>query len=196
MQQNITTKIREYLPEINVNELNFDTDKNEQIHAKHLDHFTENIQNWSHAILEKAKLPTTANEANALTTKYSLDTNEGCALRIVVELDSLNKSVAIQDASTAALASMKLLEVVWHSSLFRNAERNSRKEAAKSGATATPRDSAVQASKGDNINLYQNTINDLKDKYPHCNVNALRLLAATRLNVSKQELDDLNITPQ
>ena len=193
MQQNITTKIREFLPEVNVNELNFEANENEQKYSKHLTHFTESVQNWSHTILEKAKLPTAANEASALTTKYSLDTNLGCALRMVVELESLNKSVSNQDASTAALASMKLLEAVWSSSLFRNAEKNSKKEAAKNSSVdivTTSNDS------NDDKELYQKTINDLKVKYPHCNVNALRLLAATRLNVSKQELDDLDISPQ
>ncbi len=117
MQQNISKKVREYLPEISANDINFDTE--EHPYANDLNQFIESMRVWSHTVLENAKLPVNVSEANALMTKYDLDTNVGCALQMVVELDSINKSVENQDASTAALASMKLLEAVWHSSIFR-----------------------------------------------------------------------------
>jgi hypothetical protein len=196
MQQHIAMKIREYLPEINASEINFD-EKSAQPYAENLKHFTESILTWSHTILEKAKLPTLAHEAKPLVNKYSIESDEGCALRMVIELDALNSSLANRDAGTAALASMKLLENVWYSSLFKiDKQQNSQKvestATANSPAVAATKQSANNSSK----QLYQETINNLKDKYPHCNVNALRLLAATRLNVSKQELDDLEITPE
>ena len=202
IQQNIAIKIREYLPEINANDISFD-DSNSLPYVKDLTQFTDNIQNWSHTVLEKAKLPTAAHEAKALTTKYSLECNEGCALRMVIELDAVNSSLQIGDASTAALASMKLLEAVWHSSIFQVEEKssaiqentNSADAQAKSPKPTQIPDKTPRVENGNN-NLYQSTINDLKGKYPHCNINALRLLAATRLNVSKQELDDLDIKPQ
>lgn len=196
MQQNLTSKIHNYLPEVNVNEISFETD--EQPYAKDLQQFTENIQIWSNTVLEKAQLPTAVNEAKALTTKYNLDTNVGCALQMVVELDAVTKSVENQDAATAALASMKLLEAVWRSSIFRNANDSGIhkvKDNTATKTTASISDTAVKKETENKINHYQNTINELKENYPHCNVNALRLLAATRLNVTKQELDDLNITP-
>ena len=197
MQQNLITKIREYLPEIDVNALSFDID--EHPYENDLDQSIENIKIWSHTVLEKAKLPIAVSEAKALTTKYGLETNEGCALQMVVELDAVNKSIENKDASTAALASMKLFEAVWHSSILRDANdsgihRTSKKEAKASDAT--PNKISDKKSPDQKLKHYQKTINDLRDKYPHCNVNALRLLAATRLNVSKQELDDLEISPQ
>ena len=94
MQQNLIPKIREYLPEIDVNELIFDND--EHPYENDLDHSIESIKIWSHTILEKAKLPIAVSEAKALTTKYGLDTNEGCALQMVVELDAVNKSIENQ----------------------------------------------------------------------------------------------------
>ena len=199
MQQNIAKKIREYLPEINVNEISFDADKSNQPYEKDLNQFTENIQIWSHTILEKAKLPTLAHEAKALSIKYGLESNEGCALRMVIELDAINSSLENQDAGTAALASMKLLEAVWHSSIFRSEDGHNAPKVNANVTVNSPAGSSPTITKtkdDNNKKLYQDTINDLKDKYPHCNVNALRLLAATRLNVSKQELDDLDITPQ
>lgn len=198
MQQNIAIKIREYLPEINASEISFD-EKNTQPYDKDLKQFTESIQNWSHSVLEKAKLPTAAHEARALAIKYGLESDEGCALRMVIELDAINSSLENRDAGTAALASMKLLESIWYSSIFRVASQSTAAKAPaaiNTSAPAAPTSKPIQASEDKNMQLYQETINGLKEKYPHCNVNALRLLAATRLNVSKQELDDLNITPE
>ena len=196
MQQNLTNKVYKYLPELNVNEISFETD--EQPYTEDLQQFTENIQIWSNTVLEKAQLPTAVSEAKALTTKYGLDSNEGCALQMVVELDAVTKSVENQDAATAALASMKLLEAVWHSSIFRNdsdSDIHKVKDKTATKTTTSISDTAVKKETDDKIKQYQNTINELKENYPHCNVNALRLLAATRLNVTKQELDELNITP-
>lgn len=198
MQQNIAIKIREYLPEINASEINFD-EKNTQPYEKDLNQFTENIKNWSHTVLEKAKLPTVVHEARALANKYGLDSDEGCALRMVIELDAINSSLENRDAGTAALASMKLLESVWYSSIYRvESQASSAKNPATTKAvnTVSPTSKTTQTAADKNMQLYQETINGLKEKYPHCNVNALRLLAATRLNVSKQELDDLDITPE
>jgi len=204
VQENIAIKIREYLPEINANDISFD-DNSSLPYAKDLTKFTESIQTWSHTILEKAKLPTVAHEAKALIAKYGIESNEGCALRMVIELDAVNSSVENHDASTAALASMKLLEAVWHSSIFQITDNinitksNTNLIDANSGSQSEPPKqnlTPAQQENDKNRKLYQDTINDLKDKYPHCNVNALRLLAATRLNVGKQELDDLDITPE
>ena len=196
MQHNLTTEIQKYLPEVNVNEISFETD--EHPYTKDLQQFTENIQIWSNTVLEKAELPTAVNEARALSTKYGLDTNEGCALQMIVELYAVSKSVENQDAATAALASMKLLEAVWHSSIFRNANDSGIhkvKDNTAKNTTTSITDTAVKKETDKKLKHYQSTINELKENYPHCNVNALRLLAATRLNVTKQELDDLDITP-
>jgi hypothetical protein len=46
------------------------------------------------------------------------------------------------------------------------------------------------------IDTYSAAMNALKKKYPHCTVNALRLLLSNKLNVSKQRLDDLDIRPE
>ena len=197
MHQHIEKKIREYLPEINAKELSFDNTDSHP-YENNLKQFSENILIWSHTILEKSKLPTLAHEAKPLTHKYSVESDEGCALRIVVELDALKSSVENRDAGTAALASMKLLENVWYSSIFRMEDALGSSIISKNTSTVTTSNASHSATTKDdeNIQLYQETINNLKSKYPHCNVNALRLLAATRLNVSKQDLDDLDIRPE
>jgi len=195
IQQQIATMICEYLPEINGNEISID-EGNAHLYEKDLNQFTQSIQNWSYTVLEKAKLPTLTHEANLLINKYSVETDEGCALRMVIELDALNISLKNRDAGTAALASMKLLENIWYSSIFRiDDQKNTPKT--ETATTDTPAVATAKQTASDvNTQLYQETINSLKEKYPYCNVNALRLLAATRLNMSKQELDDLDITAE
>jgi len=202
MQQDLATAVHSYLPEINASEINLDEQSVNQNYISGLNQFTEKVHSWSHAVLDKAKLPTTPHEAKALTTKYKLNSNEGCALHMVIELDSIKKSIAQNDASTAALACMKLADAVWHSSIFRNPSKPQKVAARPTTSTSKPKikkpvNVVVPPNQDDeNITLYQNTINELQGKYPNCNVNALRLLAATRLNISKQELDELDISPK
>ena len=194
-QQHIEKIIREHLLKISGNEIN-SYESTTHSFENDLNQFTKSIQNWSHTVLEKAKLPTLAHEANPLINKYSVESDEGCALRIVIELDALNISLKNRDAGTAALASMKLLENIWYSSIFRTGnQKNTSKVAADTTNTFAVTD-AKKTAIGSNTKLYQETINDLKEEYAHCNISALRLLAASRLNVGKQELDDLNITPE
>jgi len=195
IQQHIATIIREYLPKINSNEISFD-ESNAHLFEKDLNQFTQSIQNWSHTVLEKVQLPTLAHEANPLINKYSIETDEGCALRMVIELDALNISLKNRDAGTAALASMKLLENIWYSSIFRIDNQQNTPKASSATANTPAVSTAKQTASDGNTKLYQETINSLKEKYAHCNVSALRLLTATRLNVGKQELDDLDITPE
>ncbi len=214
MQQDLANVVHSYLPEINASEINFVEEANSQPYVDSLSQFTEKIHGWANTVLENAKLPTNAHEARALTTKYLMDSNEGCALHMVIELDSIKKSLAQNDATTAALASMKLADAVWHSSIFRNI--NEKQEIVEQKAKPTPAPAprtkpntsapaqtvksnaspVINDQDAEKIALYQSTMNDLKGKYPNCNVNALRLLAATRLNTSKQELDELDISPE
>jgi len=197
IQQHIANKIREYLPEIHAEDISFDENA-VQPNIKDLKKFSDSIQTWSHTVLEKEKLPTLAHEAQPLINKYSIETDEGCALRMVIELNSLNMSLKNKDAGTAALASMKLLEHIWNSSIFR-IDQDATTKTNNKASDKSPANEAINhtnTATQTTQNLYQETINNLKEKYPHCNVNALRLLAATRLNVSKQKLDDLDITPE
>lgn len=194
-QQHIEKTIREHLLKINGNEISF-YESTTHPFEKDLNQLTKNIQNWSHTVLGKAELPTLAHEANPLINKYSVETDEGCALRIVIELDALNISLKNRDAGTAALASMKLLENIWYSSIFRTDNQRSTPKVATDTTNTSAVTNAKQTTSNSNTKLYQETINNLKEEYSHCNISALRLLAASRLNVGKQELDDLNITPE
>lgn len=194
MQQNIIKEVLQWLPEIDPCKIELDSSSAEKNFRQDINKITEKIHTWAISILEKANLPSTSHEAKPLLTKYDPISDEGCALNIVIELDAMQASIRNTDSNTAALTGMKLFEAIWNRAITKMYEpkQDSKNQQDK------PKDSLLATSKEnkDNIKLYQKTINELKVKYPHCNVNALRLLASTRLNVTKQQLDDLRISPQ
>ena len=190
MQQQAHSNLQQWLPEINPCKIELESSSAEKFFRQEIDEVIEKIHAWATSILEKANLPSTSHEAKELLGKYDTSSNEGCALHVVIELDAMQASIRNTDANTAAITGMKLIETIWKRELVKINQPNQRHSKQKNDLLAN------QEGSEENIELYQETINELKRKYPHCNVNALRLLASTRLNVTKQQLDDLNITPQ
>ena len=156
----------------------------------------ENIYSWAISMLEKVKLPTDPEKIKPILDQHEVSSDEGCALNIVIEYEAMLASLKNNDANTAAITSMKMLEMLWQRAVTKN--KVSVKHQEKDENSSQIQDSMIQRSEGsdEDIALYQNTINDMHNKYPNCNINALRLLVATRLNVSKQQLDELDISPE
>ncbi len=192
MQQYILSEVQQWLPEIDACQIDLENSSVEKQHHQELTQIIENLLNWATTILEKANLPSTSHEAKALLNKYSHTSDEGCALHIVIELDALQASLRNIDSNTAAISGMKLFETIWKRAITtkHQPKQESNTKQKKDNLLSTSQESE------ENLKLYQKTINELKTKYPHCNVNALRLLASTRLNVTKQKLDDLGISPE
>lgn len=193
MQQNAISEVQQWLPEIDPCQIELANGSVEGGYRQNLNQITEKIRTWAMDVLEKANLPSAPNEAKALLEKYDVDSNEGCALHVVIELDAMDASIHNTDANTAAITGMKLFEAIWQHAVTTMHQGNADKKESKENMQLYQ--DTVQENE-ENLQLYQDTINELKKKYPHCNVNALRLLASTRLNVTKQRLDDLNISPQ
>ncbi len=198
MHQNTIDQVSSWLPKLEASKVDL-TSANDEFEQA-FDKSIEQIHSWAATILQKNNLPSSVNEAKALLKKYEPDSEEGSALRCIVELDAMQVSVNIGDASTAAITSMKLLEAIWQHAITKKDEPIEKKAPPKKAKTTKKKKTNVQGSSiidaHDQIRKYQETINELKDKYPHCNVNALRLLVATRLNVPKQLLDELGISPE
>ena len=192
MQQNIINEVQQWLPDMDPCEIELDSSSVEKECQQALNQITEKIQGWAMSILENANLPSAPNEAKALLRKYDPASDEGCAMQIVIEIDALQASVRNTDSNTAAITGMKLFEAIWNRAITKvpQQKRNTNIQTNKNNLLLNQDESE------ENIQLYQATINELKAKYPHCNINALRLLASTRLNVTKQQLDDLDIRPQ
>lgn len=196
MQQNVISEIQQWLPEIDPCQIELTNGLTEEKHQKDLNEIAENIHAWAIPALEKAELPITPHEAKALLEKYPASSNEGCALQVIIEIDALQASISNTDANTAALAGMKLFDAIWQHAITavqQEAAPQIDEQDSKDNKQSLP---ASQEESEENIQLYQTTINELHQKYPHCNINALRLLASTHLDITKQQLDDLEISPQ
>lgn len=196
MRQDTINEVKKWLPELNPCDIDFQNTHDEESNLLVVNQATEFIRVWAESILTDANVPTSSSEAKSLIERFDPTSDEGCALRIIIELDAMQSSLDNSDAHTAAITGMKLFEAVWRRKLKRLREQRAAEAATKK--TGIKKNTIIeQADESDeNIKLYQKTINELKRKYPHCNVNALRLLASTRLNVTKQQLDDLDISPK
>ena len=62
---------------------------------------SENIYNWAISQLEKAKLPTDSKKIRPILNDYEVTSDEGCALRIILEYDAMQASLKNNDANTA-----------------------------------------------------------------------------------------------
>lgn len=194
MDQNAINEVAQWLPDLDPCEIDLSTSPTEENYQIQLIDITENIHAWAISVLEKASLPIASNEVNTLIDKYDVSTDEGCALHILVELEAMRTSLKNTDANTAVITGMKVFEAIWKRAIAKyhqTAIQDNEQETEYENAEAID-----EGNKYEDIALYQETIDELNKKYPHCSINALRLLASTRLNVTKQQLDDLGISPQ
>ena len=190
MQQDTINKVNKWLPDLDPCDINFDSTSDEDSNLIVINQATDHIRIWAESILADANVPTASHEAKSLIERFDPTSDEGCALRIIIELDAMNTSIKNSDAYTAAITGMKMFEAVWRRKLSKLREQRAAKAATEKKVTKKNLVIEQSEENEENIRLYQKTINDLKRKYPHCNVNALRLLASTRLNVTKQQLDE------
>ncbi len=194
MEQNAINEIAQWLPEIDPCQIDLTSGPSDNEYHKQLTSITEDIHAWAISILEKASLPIASNEVNTLIDKYDISSDEGCALHVLVELDAMRTSLKQTDANTAVITGMKVFEAIWKRAIAKIHQTTPQEE--DRGPIHESTNEINEVGSEENIVLYQETIDELNKKYPHCSINALRLLASTRLNVTKQQLDDLGISPQ
>lgn len=195
MYKQSINEIQQWLPAIDPCSIELSSNKKDTSSYNTPKLVCENIYTWAVSMLEKAKLSTNPKKIKPLLKKHDADSDEGCALRIVMEYEAMHASLENNDANTAAITGMKMLEILWLRVITKNKDTYVHRGSEEHQSQIL--DSMIQRSdeSDDDIKLYQDTINDMQKKYPHCNINALRLLVATRLNVSKQQLDELKISP-
>lgn len=194
MEQKNIYGVKQWLPELVPCQIDLTSPSVEHKYQEELINITENIHAWAISVLEEASLPITSNEINTLIDKYDVSTDEGCALHILLELSALRASIKNTDPGTAIIAGMKIIEALWQNNITNiNKQENELREQESEIKDQNTRKNSIDE---EDIALYQETIDELNKKYPHCSINALRLLTSTRLDVTKQELDELDISPQ
>ena len=145
---------------------------------------------WAHHILKDAGLPT---EINALQAR--LDTIEEVASawyagNNLLQSFTLRSALESGDQATTILLGFLLADFRWQGYFAAHREQLLKDQKSV--------DEILNKASNDELEIdtYSAAINALKKKYPHCTVNALRLLLSNKLNVSKQRLDDLDIRPE
>jgi len=196
MYKQSINEIQQWLPAIDPSSIelsNKTTSINNYSNSKEV---SKNIHAWATSMLEKAKLPTDPKKIKPILDKHDANSDTACALNIVLEYEAMQACLSNNDANTAAITGMKMLETLWQRAIEKDKGVSDTNDAGNEQSQI--RDSVIQRSNesSEDIKLYQETINAMQEKYPNCNVTALRLLVATRLNVSKQQLDELNISPE
>ena len=149
----------------------------------------QEVDNWASEVLKATGLPS---EINALQQKLaSIDENSSAwyAGNSLLQVFTLRSALENGDQATAILLGFLLADFRWQGHFAENHERSTRDK-------QFVEEILNDASSDDlEVESYRAAISVLKKKYPHCSINALRLLLANKLNVSKQRLDELNISP-
>ena len=148
------------------------------------------VDKWARNILKEATLPT---EINALQAR--LDNIEEGAItwyagNSLLQSFTLRSALESGDQATTVLLGFLLADFRWQGYFAQDREQLIRDQKFV--------DEILNDASSEQLEVegYSAAINALKKKYPHCTINALRLLLSNKLNVSKQRLDDLDIRPE
>ncbi|MFK7795369.1 MAG: hypothetical protein AB8B89_08475 [Gammaproteobacteria bacterium] len=148
------------------------------------------VDRWAHHILKDAGLPTEINALQARLDTIQEGSSAWYAGNSLLQSFTLRSALDSGDQATTILLGFLLADFRWQGYFAQDREQLLKDQ-------KSVEDILNKASNDElEIETYSAAINALKRKYPHCTINALRLLLSNKLNVSKQRLDDLNIRPE
>ena len=154
-----------------------------------LDATLEESDNWAREILSKAGLPVEIGKLQSKLDSLEEGTSEWYAGNSLLQSFTLRSALENGDQATTILLGFLLADFRWqgHFAETREQQLADKKLVEEILSDSNEEDLEVES--------YRAAINALQKKYPHCSVNALRLLLCNKLNVSKQRLDELDIRP-
>ena len=148
------------------------------------------VDRWAHHVLKDAGLPTEINALQARLDNIQEGSSAWYAGNSLLQSFTLRSALESGDQATTILLGFLLADFRWQGYFAQDREQLLKDQ-------KSVEDILNKASNDElEIETYSAAINALKKKYPHCTVNALRLLLSNKLNVSKQRLDDLDIRPE
>ena len=154
-----------------------------------LDATLEEADSWARNILSKAGLPVDIGELQTKLDGLEEGSSTWYAGNSLLQSFTLRSALENGDQATTILLGFLLADFRWQGHFAENREQQ----------LADKKLVEEILNESDNEELeaesYRAAINALQNKYPHCSVNALRLLLCNKLNVSKQRLDELDIRP-
>jgi len=145
---------------------------------------------WAKEILGNAGLPINAEEIRGKLSKLKEGSTTWFAGNSLLQALTLRSALKNGDQATAILLGFLLADFRWQGHFAEIQEQEQVDEILVAEILKESDDSEELE-----IETYCAAINSLYKKFPHCTVNALRLLLCNKLNVTKQRLDDLDITP-
>ena len=170
----------------NLAQINKITDPNQ---ATLEDMLTESDE-WAKEILDNAGLPTDADKIRDKLSKLKEGSTTWFAGNSLLQALTLRSALKNGDQATAILLGFLLADFRWQGHFAELQEQEQVDEILVAEILKESDDDEELE-----IETYCAAINSLHKKFPHCTINALRLLLCNKLNVTKQRLDDLDITP-
>jgi hypothetical protein len=148
------------------------------------------VDRWAHHILKDAGLPTEINALQARLETIKEGSSSWYAGNSLLQSFTLRSALDSGDQATTILLGFLLADFRWQGYFAQDREQLLKDQKSVEDILNKTNNDELE------IETYSAAINALKKKYPHCTVNALRLLLSSKLNVSKQRLDDLDIRPE
>jgi len=148
------------------------------------------VDRWAHHILKDDGLPTEINALQARLDTIKEGSSSWYAGNSLLQSFTLRSAMESGDQATSILLGFLLADFRWQGYFAQEREQQLQDQKSVDEILNKASDNELE------IETYSAAMNALKKKYPHCTINALRLLLSNKLNVSKQRLDDLDIHPE
>ena len=144
---------------------------------------------WAREVLSKAGLPVDIGKLQAQLDSLEEGSSSWYAGNSLLQSFTLRSALENGDQATTILLGFLLADFRWqgHFAEIQEQQLADKKLVEEILSETNNEDLEIES--------YRAAINALNKKYPHCSVNALRLLLCNKLNVSKQHLDELDIRP-
>ncbi len=148
------------------------------------------VDRWAHHVLNDAGLPTEINALQARLDSIKEGSSSWYAGNSLLQSFTLRSALGSGDQATTILLGFLLADFRWQGYFAQDREQLLKDQKSVEEILNKANNNELE------IETYSAAMNALKTKYPHCTINALRLLLSNKLNVSKQRLDDLDIRPE
>ena len=147
--------------------------------------------NWASDLLASANLPSKVEDLQKKLDDIEEGTSSWYAANSLLQSFTLRSALEEGDQATSILLGFLLADFRWQGQFAEYREQSLADEKVVEEILNN-----VEDAKEVEIQTYCAAITALKEKYPHCTVNALRILLAKNLGVSKDRLDELDIAPE
>lgn len=154
-----------------------------------LEHTLQESDDWARDVLHRAGLPEDINKLQVKLDEIEEGSSAWYAGNSLLQSFTLRSALENGDQATTLLLGFLLVDFRWQGHVAELREQSVADEKLVDEILNDEHDQELE------VESYRAAINALQKKYPHCTVNALRLLLCNKLNVSKQRLDELDIRP-